>query len=365
MKKRQSNFEALRLAAMALVVTLHYLSKGNILLPMTSQLGMLDWAAYILEAAAIVAVNVYVLLTGYFMCQSRFRLGRLLQIVLQVWFYSLVIPLILGAVGILELSGLTTYDWLMLIFPLNMEHYWFMTAYVLLVLLTPLLNRAIAAMNQKQLAMAAILVTLPQSLLKSVLPVTFTTDDNGYGVLWFVALYLIAAYLRKYGLGFLSTKGRAALVYLAGVLAVWAGGVAMNRIYLATGRFSDRVSLTYGYNHVFVLAASVGLFCLFANLRSGEGRMSRLIVRLAPYSLGVYLLHENVLIRYQWPVWLNVGMPGSVLQLLTEWVVKVAIVMAVGLGVDFLRSLLFQAGGKLLEHTPVPGLLRKMDEAVN
>ncbi|MCD7805818.1 MAG: acyltransferase, partial [Lachnospiraceae bacterium] len=244
MKKRQSNFEALRLIAMALVVTLHYLSKGNILLPLSSQLGLLDRVAYLLEAAAIVAVNVYVLLTGYFMCQSRFRLGRLLQIVLQVWFYSLVIPLILGAAGVLELSGLTTYDWLMLMFPLNMEHYWFLTAYVLLVLLTPLLNRAIAVMNQKQLAMAAILVTLPQSLLKSVLPVTFTTDDNGYGVLWFVALYLIAAYLRKYGMGFLSTKGRAALVYLAGVLAVWAGGLLMNRIYLTTGRFLDRVGLT-------------------------------------------------------------------------------------------------------------------------
>ncbi len=365
MKKRQSNFEALRLTAMALVVTLHYLSKGNILPPLTSGLGWLDWAAYLLESGAFVAVNVYVLLTGYFMCQSRFRLGRLLQIVLQVWFYSLVIPLLLGAVGVLDLSGLTTYDWLMLIFPLNMEHYWFMTAYVMLVLLAPLLNRAIAAMNQKQLAAATVLVTLPQVLFKSVLPVTFTVDDNGYGVLWFVALYLIAAYIRKYGLPFLATKGRAAAVYLAGVLGTWAGGFVMNRIYLATGRFTDRVALTYGYNHIFVLIASVASFCLFADMKSGEGWVSRVIVRLAPYSLGVYLLHENVLLRYQWPVWLQVGVPGSLLQLLAEWIVKVAVVMAVGLCVDFLRSLLFKAGGKVLEHTPVPGLLRKVDEAVN
>ncbi|MCD7805913.1 MAG: hypothetical protein LUH19_01060, partial [Lachnospiraceae bacterium] len=125
------------------------------------------------------------------------------------------------------------------------------------------------------------------------------------------------------------------------------------------------VGLTYGYNHIFVLAASVGFFCFFANMKSDEGRLSRLIVRLAPYSLGVYLLHENVLIRYQWPVWLKAGMPGSLLQLLAEWIVKVAVVMAVGLGVDFLRSLLFKAGGKLLAHTPAPGWLQKVDEAVN
>ncbi len=364
MKKRQSNFEALRLLAMALVVTLHYLSKGNILLPLTYELGWLDWAAYLLEAAAYVAVNVYVLLTGYFMCQSKFRLGRLLQIILEVWFYSLVIPLILGVFGVLDLGALTVYDWLFLLFPLTMQHYWFLSVYVLLVIISPLLNRAIAAMNQKQLAGTAILVALPQVLLKSVLPLTFTMDDDGWGILWFVELYLIAAYIRKYGIPFLNTKRKAGLVYLAGVLCTWAGGFLMNRIYLATGHFSDRVNFTYSYNHIFVFIASVGFFCIFANMKSGEGRLSRLIVRLAPYSLGVYLLHENILLRYEWPAWLSVSMPGSLLQLILEWIVKVAIVMAVGLFVDFLRSLLFKAGGRLLAHTPVPRWLKKCDEVM-
>lgn len=365
MKKRQSNFEALRLTAMALVVTLHYLSKGNVLLPLVYEQGWLNWAAWLLEAAAFVAVNVYVLLTGYFMCQSKFRLGRLLQIVLEVWFYSLVIPLLLGAFGVVDLGALTIYDWLILIFPLSMQHYWFLSVYVLLVLISPLLNRAIAAMNQKQLAGAAILVGLPQVVLKSVLPLTFTMDDEGWGILWFVELYLIAAYIRKYGLRLFSTKRRAALGYLAGVLLTWGGGLVMNRIYLATGRFSDKVGFTYSYNHIFVLLASVAFFCVFANMKSGEGVLSRLIVRLAPYFLGVYLLHENMLLRYEWPVWLSVSVPGSLLQLILEWVVKVAIVMAVGLCVDFLRSLLFKAGGRLLQHTPVPGLLQKADEVMN
>ncbi|MCD7750699.1 MAG: acyltransferase [Lachnospiraceae bacterium] len=365
MKKRESNFEALRLTAMALVVTLHYLSKGNILKPLTYELGWLDRAAWLLEAAAFVAVNVYVLLTGYFMCQAKFRSGRLLQIILEVWFYSLVIPLILGAFGILDLGALTIYDWLILIFPLSMQHYWFLSVYVLLVIISPFLNRAIAAMNQKQLAYVTVLVALPQVLLKSVLPLTFTMDDEGWGILWFVELYLIAAYIRKYGIPFLSAKKKAAFVYLAGVLLTWGGGLVMNRIYLSTGRFSDKVSFTFSYNHIFVLIASVGFFCLFASMKSGEGPFSRLIVRLAPYSLGVYLLHENILVRYEWPVWLSVSMPDSIIRLIVEWIVKVAIVMAVGLFVDFLRSLLFKAGGRVLAHTPVPRWLQQVDEVMN
>ncbi|MCD8379219.1 MAG: acyltransferase [Lachnospiraceae bacterium] len=365
MKKRESNFEALRLLAMALVVTLHYLSKGNVLKPLTEELQWMDWAAWLLEAFAYVAVNAYVLLTGYFMCQSKFRLGRLLQIILEVWFYSLVIPLVLGAFGILNLGALTIYDWLILIFPLSMQHYWFLSVYVLLVIISPLLNRAIAAMNQKQLAGVTILVALPQVLLKSILPLTFTMDDGGWGILWFVELYLIAAYIRKYGIPFLSTKTKAALVYLAGVLLTWGGGLVMNRIYLATGRFSDKVTFTFSYNHIFILIASVGFFCIFANMKSGEGLLSRLILRLAPYSLGVYLLHENILLRYEWPVWLSVAMPNSLIQLIVEWIVKVAIVMVVGLFVDFLRSLLFMAGGRILAHTPVPRWMQKCDEVMN
>ncbi len=365
MKKRQSNFEALRLVSMALVVTLHYLDKGNILVPLTNELKWLDWTAWLLEAFAFVAVNVYVLLTGYFMCQSKFRLERLLQIVLEVWFYSLVIPLLLGAVGILDLGVLTIYDWLILLFPLSMQHYWFLSVYVLLVIISPLLNRAIAAMNRRQLACVTVLAALPQVLLKSVLPLAFTMDDDGWGILWFVELYLIAAYIRKYGIPFLNTKRKAVLAYLAGVLLTWGGGALMNRIYLTTGRFSDRVNFIYSYNHIFVLLASVGFFCIFANMKSGEGLLSRLIVRIAPYSLGIYLLHENILIRYEWPVWLSAALPDSLLQLIAEWIVKVAIVMAAGLLVDFLRSLLFKAGGRALAHTPVPRWLQKCDEVMN
>ena len=114
-KKRMANMEALRLAAMMMVVSLHYLGKGELLADLTGSLLPVDHAAWILESFSIVAVNAYVLLSGYFLVETAFRVKRLLSLILQILFYSCLIPVILIFAGKLPLSELTLYDILSLI----------------------------------------------------------------------------------------------------------------------------------------------------------------------------------------------------------------------------------------------------------
>ena len=79
-KERMANLEVLRCVAMMMVVVLHYLGKGGLLPDLTAPLSVQDMAAWLLEAFCIVAVNVYMMISGYFLCESSFKLSRLLTL---------------------------------------------------------------------------------------------------------------------------------------------------------------------------------------------------------------------------------------------------------------------------------------------
>ncbi|MDE5952479.1 MAG: acyltransferase family protein, partial [Acetatifactor sp.] len=80
MKKRIASIELLRILAMMMVVMLHYLSKGELLTSLTEEFDASSYIAWLLEAFSIVAVNVYMLISGYFLVDSGFKLKRLVQL---------------------------------------------------------------------------------------------------------------------------------------------------------------------------------------------------------------------------------------------------------------------------------------------
>ena len=80
---RMANLELLRCVAMMMVVALHYLGKGELLTDLSGEaLGGAGLAAWLLESFCIVAVNVYMLISGYFLCSSSFKPSRLLSLYL-------------------------------------------------------------------------------------------------------------------------------------------------------------------------------------------------------------------------------------------------------------------------------------------
>lgn len=71
-KRRQANFELLRMLAMLMVVTMHFLSHTGSLPEAGNGLTERTVAAILIEAFCIVAVNVYVFISGYFLSESGF-----------------------------------------------------------------------------------------------------------------------------------------------------------------------------------------------------------------------------------------------------------------------------------------------------
>ncbi len=353
-KERLDGPDLLRCVAMMMIVVLHFLGKGK-LLPkweVGGEVAVTSVIADLLESFAIVAVNVYMLISGYFLSASRFRLSRLITLYIQLWIYSVGVGAVCITTGLVPADGLTFHDLLILALPVSMEHYWFMTAYIFLYLLLPLLCVAVDRLSQKQLLYTIGTLVFFHSILKSVLPVRLDTDGKGYTFLWYLVVFLIAAYLRKFQPAFLANKGKCCALWLLGSFGTFAELMFLGLVYTKTGSLGYVLTVPLEYNHLLPLIASLGLFGLLLRVKlpALPGRVVRFI---APYTLGVYLLHENIRLRTVWPQWFGSAEISGVIELILRTVEAAILVFAVGILVDFLRKLLQDGIGKLLIRIPV------------
>lgn len=358
-KKRMANLELLRCVAMMMVVVLHYLGKGQLLPELTGEsLGVQGVVAWLLEAFSAVAVNVYMFISGYFLCTSSFKLSRLLRLWLQVWLYSVGFGLIGMLTGVMAETSVDTHFFLTLLFPVWMEHYWFMTAYLFLYLLLPFVGIALRHMTKQQLRCTAIMLLVVFSLIKSVLPLRLEMDTKGYDCIWYLCVFVAAAYVRRFGIPFLEKKGRGILLYVVCSLLVFGGTMMLRQVFLRTGSLERMTGMCMEYNHILLFLAALGLFYAFLSLPV-KGKIADVIIRIAPYTLGVYLLHENLGLRYTWQNWLGADKVNGVFGLLLHTLFAAAAVFVVGIIVDMLRALVMKGIHGILMRTG--GYRRLMD----
>lgn len=342
MKKRIVSIELLRIISMMMVVMLHYLSKGEFLQSLLDPFGINSYIAWFLESFCIVAVNVYMLISGYFLVESSFKLGRLAELVCQVLFYSILIPAVMFAIGVLPLSDMGIYRLAQYVLPIHMEQYWFATAYVLMYLFAPVLAIGAKGMEKKQLQITIVLMLLFLSVTKSIIPVQLTQDSFGYDALWFMCVFLVAAYIRLYGIPFFNSVKRGVLCYALGGLLIFCWTMIIRIICLKTGMLESFVQNAYHYNHILNLFSAVALFYGFINWNiSGEGKLARFICKVAPYTFGVYLLHEHVEIRWLWPAWCGADLGENPVMMLVRSLLSVLLIFVVGIIVDMARGKVF------------------------
>lgn len=340
--KRQANFELLRIVAILMVIGSHYIVKGNITYYSGNGWTPLYSVLQLFKAFVIPSLNCYVLLSGYFMVNAEWKPQRILSLLAQVLFYSVLIPLIMLGTGVIAWRDLNIYDWLGFFLPIETEHYWFATAYLYMFIFAPLLAAGVKNMEKKTLQIVIGLLLLLFSIGKTLIPVSLVMDNGGYDYGWLLCLFVVAAYFRLYGFGWLDKKGRGIMLYVIMCLCTFSLSALAGMIAAKTGKLSYYEEEVYTLNHLCVLLSSVGLFSAFKNLRIREGKAAEVIRRLSPYTFGVYLLHEHILVRYEWMDWLQIDKVRGTWMFIPHMVLCVFIVYAVGALADFVRAYLFE-----------------------
>ena len=102
-KERDMNFELLRIISMILIVGSHYIVHGKIL----ENVEIFSTNYFIAEFIRVftrVAVNLYVLITGYYMINSKAKVKKVFNLWTIIEFYSVAILIIAILAG--EKTGL-------------------------------------------------------------------------------------------------------------------------------------------------------------------------------------------------------------------------------------------------------------------
>lgn len=340
--KRNANIELLRIISMIMVTMLHALGKGNLLINPADHPSVNVWVAWGLEALSISAVNIFMLISGYFLIDSKFKLSRLIELIAQTIFYTLGTFLVFYALGLNR--GETDVFWMLnYLLPIHMDVYWFITSYVVLYALLPILAEGVHRITQKQLGTMIVILLVYECGFKSFLPFRMYTDEHGYSFLWYLIVFLIGSYLKLYGFRLLNTPGKGLLLYFASCAAILIEGGAVRYIIKYMGHLEELAGMPYEYNNFFVLTAALGIFAAFVHFKEMKALPGRIVCFLSPMALGVYLLQENQTMRYRWQSWFKLeGSLESPLPVLIGKVLLAVICMYVlGTAVDFIRIKLF------------------------
>jgi len=193
-KTRNSNFEIAKVIATFLILVSHYCFCGvgsesiNSLRGLTAQ----SFFFSILQLGSV-GVVIFTIISGYFLINStKVKLSKIITFILTVTLYSLIGYVI--ALGTKNgFNAFNSKTFVERIFSFFLNDYWFITAYVILYAIHPLLNKALKAHDGKNALLIAITLFII-SILFSFFSRNELIPNYFRGTFSLAAIYSFGAY---------------------------------------------------------------------------------------------------------------------------------------------------------------------------
>ncbi|MBO5066651.1 MAG: acyltransferase [Clostridia bacterium] len=291
LKKRNLSLDILKILSMIMVIILHTKTYGLQNTQITTYSGVY-WAVWILHMFSLVAVNCFVLISGYFISVSAPQPKKIFKLWVQTLIFSIGIYL---AIVLSQNINLSFVQFLSQLLPVMSNQYWFFTCYFVLMILSPFLNRLIDSLNQQDFK-KFIFVLL---FIFMVIPTLNLFGDNfdsskGYSLTWFIVLYCVGAYIRRFPL---PKKPYGIFYIVISMVAVFINALLENLKDVLL-LFANLKSILIRYNSATVFFGSVCLFLFFVNKPIyTDKKWGKIITTASLSSFCVYLIHEHPLIR--------------------------------------------------------------------
>lgn len=326
MKQRLSNIELLRIISMLMILALHvnFFLLGS---PSKAEINLSPIGATVrtfLEFVCIVAVNVFVLISGWFGINVKKK--GLLSFLYQILFFYLGVYIIFVIIGEkpFNLNGIEEAFFLK-------KTGWFIKSYLCLYFLSPVLNMFVEKATERQLKLVLITFFAFQSLYGWLYPDATKYFAGGYSAISFIGLYLLARYIRLYGKDFkiFNLKPQHDLLIFFVICL-------LETIFFVIFRINNLafVSILWIYSSPFVIISALYLLLYFSKIEI----TSTAINKIAKSSFSAYLFHSSFCIMpfYKQIAWSIYRNHSSIVCLLLMFLFIVAVYLLATL-IDQLR----------------------------
>ena len=283
-----------------------------------------------------VCVNLFVLITGFFLLGKSFKTIRFVKVWFLTVFYSVIIDFSLYLTS--TDFNITSNIWTD-IMPISNDTYWFVKQYLRLIIIAPLLSFCLSRLSKTTHHLIMALIITIALILTIKHPFGGTRYLTGHSITCFIMLFYTGGYIRIYGMPYKWKKNIKIFWFL--VVLTWLFTLSVmfyKHIYLKESLHNT----LYEYN-TFPYFLSVVLFVYIKNCNFKQTKFLYNLYTIAPFTFAVYLIHDNNNIRsliweklYSWDTLYN-----SIL--LTPTAIFVScIIFAICISIDYGRNKMFK-----------------------
>lgn len=294
-KRRLSNIELLRIICLIMVILSHYYCHSGF--PEDSFISFNKVMMQFMASGGKVAVDVFVIITGYFCVTQIFRWRKVLKFLLCTYFWSVVILIFAICILPYNVSSKSIIESLCPFTPLN----WFARAYLLLYLFTPVINKIINKVSKRTLSVIIFILTFTFFVWPTMR--NYSLGGYFYSFLMFVNMYFIGAVIRLYSNEILERRikylGIFSTCFMAGSILLFNFLGLSDPYYL---KAAHSMYFEFSGASIFALLVAIWIFTWFN--KNCTLKYSYYINKIASTTFAVYLIHDNALIK-QW-LWCDI-----------------------------------------------------------
>lgn len=276
---RKTNIELLRIFAMLSIIAIHYLDSSEAVLNIKGQLAYNVYL--ILETIFGLGVNIFVLITGYFMVEKNsVSIRKLAKLLFDISFYGIILYFISV---IIKINYVSVRGILKSLLPMLAGYRWFVKAWLVLYVFSPFLNKILVLLTEKQYCILLIICFCFFSLWPTFLP-NPPLDDYGFSFNHFIFMYAIAGYIKRF-IHEINVKKCSILLFICLTSTYLISLLGESNIPFPSTIYAYR----WAHNSPFNILASSMLFMIFTK----KEFYNRFINNLASSAFAVFLIHGD------------------------------------------------------------------------
>lgn len=286
-KERFLNLDLLRTFSMFLIVLLHSIDHSGVLeqAEIAENIFTFGYVFFVYFLCQI-CVNLFVLISGFFLSESQFKSEKLVRLWIETVFYSALLKCLFMATGKIPFSIVSLISCFV---PVFTGRYWFVTIYFGMYLLMPFMNILIRKLDTKQFTELNVLLFFLFSVWVSFSAgIKGINSGAGWGLPWFIVLYFAGAWFRK-----CYKKEETGYQKFLFMWILITGTVVVNLVFGKRIQFLYAFAKNlYKYDSIPVYVSSLLVFAAFLHIHINDSKL--IVLRtISSATFGVYLIHAH------------------------------------------------------------------------